>query len=724
MIQTKFNAPKKSGTTARTFRVGVDIGGTFTDIVLMNQSGDIITKKLSSTVESYESAIIAGLQELFSQKSINGESISEIIHATTVATNAILGLKGAKTGLITTQGFRDVLEIRRLRMPQLYNLSWEKPRPLVPRFLRLEVDERINFRGEVIKPLDESTVESAVERLLKHGVESVAVCLLNSYVNDAHERRVAEILRGASRKWHISLSSEILPEIKEYERTSTTVINAYIMPIVIGYLTRLATGLAEIGIDTPLLVMQSNGGVMLASSAVKKPIHIIESGPAAGVMASAILSQRCGYPNILTFDMGGTTAKASIIENGKLTRISEYEVGGGISLASRLIRGGGYALKVPAIDVTEVGAGGGSIVHIDSGGALQVGPQSAGSFPGPVCYDIGGEEPTITDANLVLGYLNPDYLLSGELKVNFDKAYSVLESKIARPLNMDVLQAAYGIHLIGSSNMMRAIRAVSSERGRNPADFVLSAFGGSGPVHAVQMANQLEITKVLIPPAPGLFSAFGLLFSDMQYHHVQTCLRKMDELTSEELQTLFAAMENEAMKELSDLGYAKGETERSEQKIELLKSVDLRYVGQSHELMLPIGAKIGRDGIKALEARFATEHERTYGHRAQNDPIEIVNLRLVACVKSQKVDYIPDFNRSYKIAARGVAISYPDQRRKAYFGEEYGQLNVDVIARESLSADARQGPLIIEEYDSTIVIPPDWNASLDKRGNVLITKGQ
>ncbi|MFQ6043153.1 MAG: hydantoinase/oxoprolinase family protein [Candidatus Poribacteria bacterium] len=715
MKQTTFHAPKNFGAARQTFRVGVDIGGTFTDIVLMNQSGDIITKKLSSTVESYESAIIAGLQELFSQKSINGESISEIIHATTVATNAILGLKGAKTGLITTKGFRDVLEIRRLRMPQLYNLAWEKPQPLVPRFLRLEVDERINFRGGVVKPLDESTVKSAAARLLKHGVESVAVCLLNAYVNDVHERRVAGILRSASPKWHISLSSEILPEIKEYERASTTVINAYIMPIVIGYLTRLATGLSEIGINTPLLVMQSNGGVMLAKSAAKKPIHIIESGPAAGVMASAILAQKCGYPNILTFDMGGTTAKASIIENGQLTRISEYEVGGGISLASRLIRGGGYALKAPAIDVAEVGAGGGSIVHIDSGGALQVGPQSAGSFPGPVCYDIGGEEPTITDANLVLGYLNPDYLLNGELKVNFDKAYHVIESKIARPLNMDVLQAAYGIHLIGSSNMMRAIRAVSSERGRNPADFVLFAFGGSGPVHAVQMANQLEITKVLIPPTPGLFSALGLLFSDMQYHHVRTCLRKTDELTSEELQTLFATMEHEAMKELNDLGY-------SQKDIDLLKSVDLRYVGQSHELMLPIDAKIGRGGIRVLQEQFATEHERTYGHRAQNDPIEIVNLRLVACVKSQKVDYIPDFNRSYKIAAHEVAISYPDQRRKAYFGEKYGQLDVEVITRESLSAGARQGPLIIEEYDSTIVVPPGWNASLDKRGNVLITR--
>ena len=718
MKKTTSLSPKEFGTAAQIFRVGVDIGGTFTDIVLMSQSGDIITKKLSSTVESYEAAIITGLQEIFSQEQLDSESsakrnpaprgISEIIHATTVATNAILGFKGAKTGLITTKGFRDVLEIRRLRMPQLYNLAWEKPQPLVPRFLRLEVDERINFRGEVLKPLDESTVESAAKRLLKHGVESVAVCLLNAYVNDAHERRVADILRNASRKWHISLSSEVLPEIKEYERTSTTVINAYIMPIVIGYLTRLEAELAKMGINIPLLMMQSNGGVMLASSAAKKPIHIIESGPAAGVMASAILGQKCRYPNILTFDMGGTTAKASIIENGQLTRISEYEVGGGISLASRLIRGGGYALKVPAIDVAEVGAGGGSIVHIDSGGALQVGPQSAGAFPGPVCYNIGGEKPTITDANLVLGYLNPEYLLSGELKVNFDKAYRVLESKIARPLNMDVLQAAYGIHLIGSSNMMRAIRAVSSERGRNPSDFVLFAFGGSGPVHAVQMANQLEINKVLIPPAPGLFSAFGLLFSDIQYHHVRTCLRKTNELTSEYLEKLFAAMENEAMKELSDFGYSKED-------IDLLKSVDLRYAGQSHELMLPIGTKIGQNEIKDLEERFAKEHERTYGHSAQDDPIEIVNLRLVSCVKSRKGNYIPHFKRGEEI---------DDKHRKAYFGEEYGQLDVDVIARESLSAGTRQGPLIIKEYDSTIVVPPDWSASLDEWGNVLIVRGR
>jgi len=711
MKQTTFSSSKE----IEHFRIGVDIGGTFTDIVLMSQGGDIITKKVSSTTESYESAIIQGLQEIFSQEQIDGESVSEIIHATTVATNAILGLKGAKTGLITTKGFRDVLEIRRLRMPQLYNLAWEKPQPLVPRFLRLEVDERINFRGEILKSLDESSVKAAAERLIKQEVESVAVCLLNAYINDAHERWVADILREAPLDWHISLSSEILPEIKEYERTSTTVINSYIMPIVIGYLTRLEMGLAEIGVKMPLLVMQSNGGVMLAKSAAKKPIHIIESGPAAGVIAASILGQKCGYSNILTFDMGGTTAKASIIEDGQLTRVSEYEVGGGISLASRLIRGGGYALKVPAIDVAEVGAGGGSIVHIDSGGALQVGPQSAGAFPGPVCYDIGGEEPTMTDANLVLGYLNPDYLLSGDLKINFDKAYRIIESNIAKPLNMEVLQAAYGIHLIGSSNMMRAIRAVSSERGRNPSDFVLFAFGGSGPVHAVQMANQLEINKVLIPSSPGLFSAFGLLFSDIQYHHVKTCLRKTNELTSEELAALFVTMENEAMTELSDFGYSKDD-------LDLLKSVDLRYVGQSHELMLPIGAKIEIDEIKDLEARFATEHERTYGHRAQNDPIEIANLRLVACVKSRKVDfdtpsatqsknYIHDFKRGGKAVVR---------QRKAYFGEEYGQLNVDVITRQELSKGTKHGPLIIEEYDSTIVVPPRWRASLDEWGNVLI----
>jgi len=695
----------------------MDIGGTFTDIVLMSQDGLIITKKLSSTVEDYGEAIISGLKEIFAKERLQGESIQGVIHATTVATNAILGLTGAKTGLITTKGFRDVLEIRRLRMPQLYDLSWEKPKPLVDRYLRLEVDERIDVHGKVVKPLDEATVRATAEKFIQHEVESVAVCLINSYVNPEHEKRVEEILRRERRDWHLSLSAEILPEIKEYERTSTTVINAYIMPTVKNYLTRLEARLQEIGISVPLLVMQSNGGVMLASAAAEKPIHIIESGPAAGVMAATILGRKIGYPNILTFDMGGTTAKASIIEEGELTRVSEYEVGSRISLASRLIRGGGYPLKVPAIDVAEVGAGGGSIARIDSGGALQVGPQSAGAFPGPVCYDIGGEEPTLTDANVVLGYLNPDYLLGGELELNFPKAYQSLETKIAKPLNMDVLEAAYGVHLIGSSNMMRAIRAVSTERGRDARDFVLFAFGGSGPVHAAEMARALEMKQVLIPSSPGLFSAFGLLFSDIEHHYGRTCLKKTSELHPEELETLFSAIEQEAMNELSAFGYTREE-------MLLTRTVDLRYVGQSYELMLPAPKTISHSQIQALEERFAAEHERTYGHRASGSPIEIVNLRLVVRMptpasKSPQLALSQDTALVTDIAGEQKSLPH----RKAYFGQKYGQLDVKVIGREHLSTNPQDGPLIVEEYDATTVVPPGWSAKLDEWGNILLVSG-
>src|SRR5438552_6129596 len=423
---------------ARSFRAGVDIGGTFTDIVLLGDQGERCTKKVSSTVDDYARAITEGVAELLAEIGGEARGIAELLHGTTVASNAILEHKGARTGLITTKGFRDVLEIRNLRMPRLYDMSWTKPPPLVERRLRVEVDERVNARGEVDRQLDDDSVERAVRFLVGEGVEAIAICLLHSYLNPAHELRVKEIAAGLAPGLILCASAEVLPVIDEYERSSTTVINAYVRPIVETYLSRLIEEVKRIGIDAPLLLMQSNGGLTTAKAAAVTPMHIIESGPDAGVVGVQALTQRIGICKAISFDMGGTTAKASLIENGELTRATEYQVGAGIVLCSRLLSGAGYTLKVPAIDLAEVGAGGGSILWIDAGGALQVGPMSAGAVPGPVCYDQGGEEPTVTDANVVLGYINPAHLVGGALKLNAEQARAVIADKIAGPPGMNV----------------------------------------------------------------------------------------------------------------------------------------------------------------------------------------------------------------------------------------------------------------------------------------------
>src|SRR3954454_5067312 len=452
------------------FRVGIDIGGTFTDIVVLAEDGERHLKKVPSSADDYALAIIEGLAALLTEIGAEPDAIAELLHGTTVASNAILEHKGARTGLISTRGFRDMLEVRNLRMPRLYDMSWTKPPPLVERRLRVEVDERVNAQGGIDRPLDEESVDRAVRFLLGESVEAIAICLLHSYLNPEHEIRVKQIAARLAPGVALSVSAEVLPVINEYERSSTTVINAYVRPVVERYLSRLGGGLQGAGVAAPLLLMQSNGGLTTAEAAAATPMHIIESGPAAGVVGVQALARRIGIDKAISFDMGGTTAKASLIENGEFTRAAEYQVGAGIVLGSRLLSGAGYSLKVPAIDLAEVGAGGGSILWIDSGGALQAGPMSAGATPGPVCYDQGGSEPTLTDANVVLGYINPAQLVGGALKLNADKARAVIADKIARPLGMSVEEAAHGAHLIAASNMIRALKPCRANAAATPAN--------------------------------------------------------------------------------------------------------------------------------------------------------------------------------------------------------------------------------------------------------------
>ncbi len=677
-------------------RIGIDIGGTFTDVVAVDEDGRVKLCKLPSTPEDYGRAIIDGVSHVVGG---SGLQVNEVIHGTTVATNAVLGGTGARTGLITTRGFRDVLEIGRLRMPRLYDLSWEKPKPLVPRYLRLEVTERIAADGHVMEPLDEESVLLAIERLVEERVVSIAVCLLNSYVNPDHEIRIGELLRAAGR-WTVTLSSEVLPEIKEYERTSTTVINAYVMPVVRSYLSDLRARLQTLKIDAPLRIMQSGGGVTDAATAVERPVQILESGPAAGVVAAASLGRRIGCMNLIAFDMGGTTAKAALIENGQISRISDYEVGGGLSVAGRLLSGGGYATRVPSIDLAEIGAGGGSILEVDGGGALLVGPASAGADPGPVCYRRGGKRPTLTDANLLLGYLNPDGPAGGSLPLGVALARSAMRECIASGMNLGVAEAALGAHRIAVARMVRAVRAVSSERGRDPRRFSLLAFGGSGPLHAVGMARALGIRRILVPPAPGLFSAIGLVSAGLQYDLARTRLGQLLESEPGELRSAFEAMAGEALERLpgSEIEYI----------------VDLRYAGQSYELPIRApGGSWNRGTLVDLGNAFESEHERTYGHRSETDAVEVVTLRVRAF---QPAPPAPD---GKDIAASDKSVE-KSGKRHAYFGERRGWVETPVLSRHHLEGSPESGPLIVEDYDATTLVPPEVRARLDEWRNIVI----
>ncbi len=519
------------------YRFGVDIGGTFTDIVLLTEDGGIRTRKVASSSADYGEAIVVGLRELIDEVGLDPTDVTGVVHGTTVATNTILEGRGARTALITTRGFRDVLESRRLRIPVLYDLQYTPPKPLVPRRLRFEVDERLGPRGEVWQALNDASVVQATERIAAAGVEAIAISLINAYANPAHEQRVAEILRAHMQgRPHITLSSDILPEMREYERTSTTVVNAYIGPVVEHYLSALQQRLRSIGISAPMRIMQSNGGVMAAEAAIAKPAYIIESGPAAGVIAAVAMARQIGLGDVISLDMGGTTAKAAMVEHGEPAKTSEYEVGAGINLSSRLVKGGGHAVKLPFIDVSEIGAGGGSIVSVDSVGSLKVGPRSAGAEPGPACYGLGGIEPTFTDAMVVLGYINPSMLAGGRVRLDHALAHRAMQ-QVADPLGLSVIDAAWGTYAVAAANMTRAVKAVSTYRGRDPRDFVLMAFGGNGPVAGVAIARALGMSRVIVPPAPGVFSAFGLLCSDTEYVVSRTLFRRMSEVDAAEIQS-------------------------------------------------------------------------------------------------------------------------------------------------------------------------------------------
>jgi N-methylhydantoinase A len=688
-------------------RIGADIGGTFTDIVFLDGDGSVRTAKVSSTPDDYARAISEAVSNYIKAADASPSDVVEINHGTTVATNAILERKGARVGLLTTEGFRDVLEIRRVRLPVLYDLEWEKPPPLVPRELRHEVGERIGAGGVVRKPLDLDSVRAAIEALKSQGVESLAVCLLHSYANDAHERAIGEL--AAEAFGDVSLSCDVLPELREYERTATTVVDAYVKPVVRSYLGRLSEQLGSLGIDAPVMMMQSNGGVISDTNAAAQPVRIIESGPAAGAVAALEAGRHLGLDNIITFDMGGTTAKASVIEGGELTLASEYEVGSGVNQGSRLIKGAGHLIRVPAIDIAEVGAGGGSIAWIDPGGALRVGPESVGAEPGPAAYGRGGDTPTVTDANVVLGYLNPEYLVGGDLRLDAAAAARAIADRIADPLGLSLQQAAAGIYRVANSTMQRAIRAVSIERGRDPRDFTLMAFGGSGPVHAAGLAEALDITRIVIPPWPGLFSAIGLLTSQVEQLYTHSALGRLAALDIDETEALFAQMAARARTDFAAEGF-------TGDRVELQRYVDLRYRRQISELMIPLPDRpLRADDRAQLEEAFHREHTATYGYDTRDEPVEIVAVKLrTRGRRDDETRTVPWANAPAETRTR--------TNRQVDFGPDHGSLDTAVVERGNIADTPTSGPLIVEEYDSTVVVPPTWTVCQPEYGFLLLER--
>ncbi len=666
------------------YYIGVDIGGTFTDVVLFDSTtGDVRVLKVPSTPRKPEEAVINALNSL----GLNHGDVAIINHATTVATNALLTRSGLpRAALITNEGFRDVLEIGRQRRAEIYNLRFARPPPLIPRSRRVTIRGRILADGSVAEDVPEEDLRRVKKRLIKDGVETVAVSLLNSYVNPAHERKVRDYIGDYG--GFVFLSSEVDPEYREYERTSTTVVNAVLAPVVTTYLRRLEEGVK--GLGAPLYVMASNGGLNTVDYAARMPISIIESGPSAGVLASGFLASRLGLENVITFDMGGTTAKAGAIVGGKPDVSYEFEAAGRTH-SGRSIKGSGYAVRFPFIDLAEVSAGGGTIAWIDEAGSLRVGPASAGADPGPAAYGRGGVEPTITDANIALGRLNNEYLLGGAMRIRSELAIKALDERIGRRLGIDTTEAAVGIIRLINNSMARAISIISVERGRDPREFSMIAFGGAGPVHACDLAEEMGIREVIVPEHPGLFSAYGLLTVDVTRVFTASALGR-------NLEEVFAELRGRAVGEMRGEGF---------HDVELEELVDMRYKGQSFEITINY-----RGGGSGLREAFEAEHRRLYGYSSP-DPVEAVAAKVVARAKVPKLELIKRARRGGDAEPRG--------RRRAYLAGEF--VDAPIYERERLPPGFQgSGPAVVEGYDSTVVVNGGWRWEVDEYLDLVLRR--
>lgn len=692
------------------YRIGVDIGGTFTDAVLADMdTGETILSKVPTTPSDPSIGFLNSIDRVLA--SLDVSRVLQIIHATTIATNSIIEGKTSKAAFITTKGFKDLLEIQRQIRPKLYDIFFQKPKPLVPRWLCFEVTERLNSDGAVTTPLDEGEVSAIGKTLKQEEVEAAAICLLHAYRNPIHERRIAEILHSTYPDLFITCSSEISSQFREYPRASTTVINASVMPVVQKYLTRLEGQLANRGIEASFYVMQSSGGIMTSASAKRSPAYIVESGPAAGVIAAASIGGMGQERPILSFDMGGTTAKVGMIEKGQPKMAAGYEVGVGATPETGLTKGAGYPLTTPVVDLVEIGAGGGSIGWIDSGGALKVGPQSAGADPGPACYPKGGKLPTITDANVILGRIEPDHFLGGEMKLNKQAAEAAIKEHCATVMGGDIVATAMGIVEIANANMLRAMRLVSIERGHDPRDFVMIAFGGAGPMHANAIADELGVSSVIVPLNPGVTSALGLLMTNLRHDYVRTCIEALDTVDFSKINTIYQEMESDAVKTLLEEHVSKDD-------ITLNRYMGVRYIGQSYELVVPCSSGVlTQADSKTIANTFFTHHRRTYGHASPEEPVEIVDIRLVAqgTIARPKFKEIEKGGRDPESASMG--------RRQVFFKELGGSTDTPTYDRYKLKfGNIVDGPAIIQDMDSTTVVHPSYEASTDKFALVTLRK--
>ncbi|MER9234731.1 hydantoinase/oxoprolinase family protein [Mesorhizobium sp. M0622] len=684
-----------------TGRLSVDIGGTFTDLVLLRTDGLTFSAKVSSTPSAPEDAVISGMAEVLAASGMPPSALTEVLHGTTVGSNTLLQKLGARTGLITTRGFRDVLEIGRLRTPGMFDLTWDKPEPLVARRYRLEVAERTLADGTINIPVDPDGVLAAGAFFQAEGIESVAICFLNSYKNPENERIAARVFSQAFRQIAVTASVDVLPEAGEYERTSTTVVNAYVLPALRGYLDRLESKLRAAGVTAPLLIGNSNGGLSVSVTAQRNPVFFISSGRSSGAVGAERLAAVLGEPNVVAFDMGGTTASAALVHRGVLSRTHEYEFRGGMSVPSRFIKAGGYMMRVPTVDVAEVGNGAGSIAAIDAAGLLTVGPLSAGAAPGPVCYGLGGSRPTVTDANVVLGYL-PPRLAGGSLKLDVEAARAVIGKNLGTPLGLYTEAAAYGIREIANANMVRAIRAVTVERGLDPRELTLLAFGGSGPVHACDLARTLGIARVVFPPAAGVFTAMGMLAGSVEHHELRSAQARLDLLDPVLVAALRQEMRLAATAALVAQGYAAGS-------IDFTEEIDLRLEGQDASLSIPFSSAFD---AASLRSAFITAYRDTYGY-TPIDAVEAVALRLHAHGRvSEPLDF------TVLKAARSV-VGVGMERRMVHFGRD-AAIDTPIVRREAVIA-ALAGPVIIEGADTTMVIPPGVRVEPSATGSLVAT---
>lgn len=675
-------------------RVGVDTGGTFTDLSFFDErTGQTCVAKVPSTPDNPAEAVLEGIRKLMDTHGFLPENIRFLIHGTTVATNALLEGKGARTALITTQGFEDVLLIGRQNRPKLYDHTARKPMPIVPRSLSFGAPERVDYTGNVLTPLDEQYIRETLGKLKCMGVESIAVSLLHSYANPVHEKRIKALIEEIYPEAFFSLSSEVLPEFREYERTSTICINSYVMPKVNAYVAYLEKRLNLMGIGSDLYIMQSNGGVITAETARDASARTVLSGPAGGALTGAALSLAVSQPDLITIDMGGTSSDICLIKEYEphLTTESDIE---------------GYPIKLPMIDINTIGAGGGSIAWIDTGGALRVGPASAGAHPGPACYGHGGLQPTVTDANAVLGRINPGHLLGGEMKMYLDRAWNAIEKEIARPLGMDVKAAAEGIIKIVNANMIRGIRRVSVEKGYDLRDFALVPFGGAGPLHGVELAAALNMKKVIVPPHPGIASALGMLCADVRHDYVRTHIRTADDIKVRDLEKMYLELESHGRLQLAREGF-------DSTGMKVSRFADMRYIGQSYELSVPMeeGPVTGRS-IDSLVGGFHRMHELSYGYAKEEERVELVNLRVVC------LGMLPRSESRTVPVGVGVPLKPREYRTVFFDGREYKSAIYD---RDHLAPGrVVEGPAVVEQMDSTILIPPGFRGESEPFGNLII----